>query len=58
MDSLPPRHEAFVATVVSLMKEAGLVAEQLGSHEAVRLMRVLLNGPDAAGPDWRPVGPG
>ena len=58
VDSLPPRHEAFVATLVSLMKEAGLVAEQLGSHEAARLMRALLNGPDTAGPDWRPMGPG
>ena len=57
VDSLPPRHEAFVSTVTSLLKEAGLMAEELGSHEAVRVMRVLLNGPDAAGPDWRPVGP-
>ena len=58
VDSLPPRHEAFVATVTSLLGEAGLMAEQLDSREAVRLMRALLNGPDAAGPDWRPVGPG
>ena len=57
-DSLPPRHEAFVATVESLLRDAGLVAEPLGSHEAVRVMRLMLNGPDAAGPEWRPAGPG
>lgn len=58
VDSLPPRHEAFVSTVASLLKEAGLMAAVMDSREAVRLMRVLLNGPDAAGPDWRPAGPG
>ncbi len=56
-DSLPPRHEAFVATVAALLKDAGLMAELLDAHEAIRWMRQLLNGPDAAGPDWRPVGP-
>ena len=57
VDSLPPRHEAFVSTVMSLLKDAELLAELLDAHEAVRWMRQLLNGPDAAGPDWRPAGP-
>ena len=57
VDSLPPRHEAFVSSVRSLLKDAGLVAELLDAHASLRWMRQLLNGPDAVGPDWMPVGP-
>ena len=55
-DSLTPRHEAALDTLDALFDETGLVAERLDSAAALRAMRVLLNGPDSTGPDWRPVG--
>lgn len=57
VDSLPARHEAFVDAVRGLFGEARLVAEALDGHAAVRSIRLLLNGPDSAGPNWRPAGP-
>jgi len=57
VDGLPARHEAYVDTVQALFAEARLVAERLDGHAAVRSMRLLVNGPDSAGPAWRPVGP-
>ncbi len=57
VDSLPARHEAFVDTVQGLFGEARLISECLDGHAAVRSMRLLVNGPDAAGPNWRPAGP-
>ena len=57
LDSLPARHEAFVVTVQGLLAEGRLIAERLDGHAAVRSMRLLVNGPGAAGPNWMPAGP-
>ena len=58
LDSLPPRHEAVVASVATLCREAGLVARALSGGEAVRAIRQLLNGAETTFDDWLPVGPG
>ena len=52
---LAPRHEALLDTLAALFAECGLVAGALDTDEAVRVMRVLINGPAATGPEWRPV---
>ena len=52
---LAPRHEALLDTLAALFAECGLVAGALDTDEAVRVMRVLVNGPASTGPEWRPV---
>ena len=57
-DGLPPRHAALLDALGALFEETGLAAERLEDAAALRLVRRLLNGPDSAAPDWRPVGSG
>ena len=52
---LAPRHEALLNSLSVLFGECGLVAGVLDADEAVRVMRVLVNGPASTGPQWRPV---
>ena len=58
LESLPPRHEAIVATLGTLFRETGLVARQLSGGEAVGSIRRLLNGADTTPEGWLPFGPG
>ena len=55
LDGLEPRHRALMDTLGALFDETGVVAERLDDDAALRIMRVLLNGPDSTAPDWRPV---
>ena len=57
LESLPPRHEAIVATLGTLFRETGLVARQLSGGEAVRSIRRLLNGAETTPEGWLPFGP-
>ena len=54
LDGLEARHRALMDTLAALFGETGMVAERLGDEEALRTMRVLVNGSDTTAPDWRP----
>ncbi|MDE0051719.1 MAG: hypothetical protein OXO52_18170 [Rhodospirillales bacterium] len=55
LDGLEARHRALMDTLAALFGETGIVAERLGDEEALRTVRVLVNGSDTTAPDWRPV---
>ena len=55
LDGLEARHRALTDTLAALFGETGIVAERLGDDEALRTVRVLVNGSDSTAPDWRPV---
>ena len=55
LDGLEARHRALTDTLAALFGETGIVAERLGDDEALRTVRVLVNGSDTTAPDWRPV---
>ena len=55
LDGLEARHRALSDTLAALFGETGIVAERLGDEEALRTVRVLVNGSDTTAPDWRPV---
>ena len=55
LDGLEARHRALTDALAALFGETGMVAERLGDEEALRTMRVLVNGSDTTAPDWRPV---
>ena len=55
LDGLEARHRALTDTLAALFGETGIVAERLGDEEALRTVRVLVNGSDTTAPDWRPV---
>ena len=55
LDGLEARHRALTDTLAALFGETGIVAERLGDEEALRTVRVLVNGSDTTALDWRPV---
>ena len=55
LDGLEARHRALTDALAALFGETGMVAERLDDEEALRAMRVLVNGSDTTAPDWRPV---
>ena len=55
LDGLEARHRALTDSLAALFGETGIVAERLGDEEALRTVRVLVNGSDTTAPDWRPV---
>ena len=55
LDGLEARHRALTDALAALFGETGMVAERLDDEEALRTMRVLVNGSDTTAPDWRPV---
>ena len=56
LDSLIPRHEAFLDSLEALFAESGLVAERLHDGAAAALIRRLVNGPDSTDPSWTLAG--
>ncbi|MCY4405824.1 MAG: hypothetical protein OXC15_05615 [Rhodospirillaceae bacterium] len=55
LDGLEARHRALMDTLAALFDETGMVAERLDDEEALRTVRVLINGSGSTAPDWRPV---
>jgi intracellular multiplication protein IcmB len=51
------RHSAFVSSVVSELRDVGLVAEELDGHRALRAVRMSVD-PQWTSVDWNPVIPG
>ena len=56
--SLPARHSAFDAAVAEAVRVSGLSVRRLDAVEALRRIRVAINGPGLEGGMWRPDIPG
>ena len=56
--SLPARHSAFDAAIEEAVRVSGLSVRRLDAVEALRRIRIALNGPGLEGETWRPDIPG